>query len=156
LTTPTFGHKLDPRMTTDPYNLQRFIDAQRGSYEQAMKELTAGRKQSHWMWYIFPQIQGLGRSTMAQKYAVSSLDEAKAYLEHRILGPRLRECTQLVTAVKLSAIEDILGYPDNLKFQSSMTLFAHAAADNQIFVDALKKYFRSEFDSATITRVQML
>jgi uncharacterized protein (DUF1810 family) len=140
----------------DPYNLQRFIDAQRGSYEQAVKELTAGHKQTHWMWYIFPQIQGLGRSTMAQKYAVSSLDEAKAYLEHRILGPRLRECTQLVTAVKLSTIEDILGYPDNLKFHSSMTLFAHATAGNQIFVDALKKYFRSEFDSSTITRVQML
>jgi uncharacterized protein (DUF1810 family) len=142
--------------TLDPYNLQRFIDAQRGSYEQAVKELTAGHKHSHWMWYIFPQIQGLGRSTMAQKYAVSSLDEAKAYLEHRILGPRLRECTQLVTAVKLSTIEDILGYPDNLKFHSSVTLFAHATADNQIFVDAVKKYFRSEFDSATITRVQML
>jgi uncharacterized protein (DUF1810 family) len=142
--------------TLDPYNLQRFIDAQRGSYGQAVKELTAGHKQSHWMWYIFPQIQGLGRSTMAQKYAVSSLDEATAYLEHRILGPRLRECTQLVTAVKLSAIEDILGYPDNLKFHSSVTLFAHATADNQIFVDAVKKYFRSEFDGATITRVQML
>jgi uncharacterized protein (DUF1810 family) len=141
--------------TPDPYNLQRFIDAQRGSYEQAVKELTAGHKQTHWMWYIFPQIQGLGRSSMAQKYAVSSLDEAKAYLEHPILGPRLRECAQLVTAVKICSIKDILGYPDDLKFHSSMTLFAHATADNQIFIEALKKYYRSEFDCAT-TRVLML
>jgi len=139
---------------TDPYNLQRFIDAQRGSYQQAVMELTTGHKQSHWMWYIFPQIQGLGRSSMAQRYAISSLDEAKAYLDHPILGPRLGECTGRVIAVSNSTIEDILGHPDDLKFHSSMTLFAHAAADNQIFIGALKKYFRAEFDNATIARLR--
>lgn len=134
----------------DPYDLQRFIDAQRASYTRAVNELKAGRKQSHWMWYIFPQIQGLGRSAMAQKYAIASLDEAKAYLDNPILGFRLRECTRLVTALKGSPIEDILPYPDDLKFHSSMTLFAHAAADNQIFLDALKNFFRAEFDGATL------
>src|SRR5271169_4543572 len=126
--------------TPDPYNLQRFIDAQRTSYTQAVMELAGGRKQSHWMWYIFPQIEGLGRSAIAQKYAISSLQEARTYLEHPILGPRLRECTRLVTAAK-SPIEEILGHPDDLKFHSSMTLFAHATADNQNFLDALKKFF---------------
>jgi uncharacterized protein (DUF1810 family) len=139
---------------TDPYNLQRFIDAQRASFQQAVIELTAGHKQSHWMWYIFPQIQGLGRSSMAQRYAISSLDEARAYIDHRTLGPRLRECTRRVIAVKDSTIEGILGHPDDLKFHSSMTLFAHAVADNQIFIDALQKYFRSEFDNATLARLR--
>lgn len=137
---------------SDPYDLQRFIDAQRASYTRAVDELKAGRKQSHWMWYIFPQIQGLGRSSMSQKYAIGSLDEAKAYLDHPILGPHLRECTRLVTAARGSAIEEILAYPDDLKFHSCMTLFAHAAADNQIFLGALEKFFRAGFDSATLTR----
>jgi uncharacterized protein (DUF1810 family) len=139
-------------MTADPYNLRRFIDAQYGSYTRVVMELEGGRKQSHWMWYIFPQIEGLGRSTMAQKYAISSLQEARAYLDHPTLGPRLRECTRLVSAVKMSAIEDILGHPDDLKFHSCMTLFAHATADNQIFLDALKEFFRGEFDDATLVR----
>jgi uncharacterized protein (DUF1810 family) len=136
--------------SADLCNLQRFIDAQRASFDQVVKELQAGRKQTHWMWYIFPQIQGLGSSAMAQRYAIASLNEAKAYLDHPILGPRLRECTRLVNAAKDSPIEDILSYPDDLKFHSSMTLFARAAADNQIFLDALKKFFRGEFDSATM------
>ena len=136
--------------SSDPYNLQRFIDAQRASFAQVVKELEAGRKQSHWIWYIFPQIQGLGGSAMAQKYAIASLKEAKAYLDHPILGSRLRECTRLIIATKGSPIEDILSYPDNLKFHSSMTLFAQVTADNQIFLDALKKFFRAEFDMATI------
>jgi uncharacterized protein (DUF1810 family) len=139
-------------MTPDPYNLQRFIDAQHASYARVVVELEGGRKQSHWMWYIFPQIEGLGRSTMAQKYAISSLQEARAYLDHPMLGPRLRECTRLVSAVNLSPIEDILGHPDDLKFHSSMTLFAHATADNQIFLDALRKFFRGEYDGATLAR----
>jgi uncharacterized protein (DUF1810 family) len=140
--------------SSDPYDLQRFIDAQRASYTQALNELQAGRKQSHWIWYIFPQIQGLGRSAMSQKYAIASLDEAKAYLDHPILGPRLRECTRLVTAMKGSPIRHILAYPDDLKFHSCMTLFAHAAADNQIFLDALRIFFGAEFDGATLTRVR--
>lgn len=136
--------------SSDPYNLQRFSDAQRASFDLAVMELQAGRKQGHWMWYIFPQIQGLGSSAMAQRYAIASLNEAKAYLDHPILGPRLRECTRLVNAAKQSAIEDILSYPDDLKFHSSMTLFAQAAADNRIFLDALKKFFGGEFDGATM------
>jgi uncharacterized protein (DUF1810 family) len=139
-------------MTPDPYNLQRFIDAQRASYTLVLMELEGGRKQSHWMWYIFPQIEGLGSSTMARKYAISSLPEARAYLDHPTLGPRLRECTRLVSAVKRSPIEDILGHPDDLKFHSSMTLFAYATADNKIFLDALNKFYRGEFDDATLVR----
>ena len=105
------------------------------------------------MWYIFPQIEGLGHSAMAQKYAISSVAEATEYLNHPELGKRLRECTRLVTAIDSRSIQDIFGYPDYLKFQSSMTLFAHATGDNQVFSDALKKYFRSEFDRQTIERL---
>jgi uncharacterized protein (DUF1810 family) len=137
----------------DPYGLQRFVDAQRAVYAQVETELRAGRKESHWMWYIFPQIEGLGHSAMAQKYAISSVAEATAYLNHPELGKRLRECTRLVTAINGRSIQDIFGYPDDLKFQSSMTLFAHATGDNQVFLDALKKYFRSEFDRRTIERL---
>ena len=136
----------------DPHGLQRFLDAQRGVYAQVEAELRAGRKESHWMWYIFPQIEGLGQSAMAQKYAISSVAEATDYLTHPELGRRHRECTRLVTAIKGRSIEDIFGYPDYLKFQSSMTLFAHATKDSQVFMDALKKYYRSEFDRQTIGR----
>jgi uncharacterized protein (DUF1810 family) len=139
--------------TKDPQGLQRFLDAQRGVYAQAEAELRAGRKESHWMWYIFPQIEGLGQSAIAQKYAISSVAEATEYLNHPELGNRLRECTQLVTAIKGRSIQDIFGYPDYLKFQSSMTLFAHATKDNQVFMDALKKYYRAEFDQQTIARL---
>ena len=135
------------------HSLQRFIDAQHGAYAQAETELRAGRKQSHWMWYIFPQIKGLGHSAMAQKYAISSVAEAAEYLNHPELGKRLRECTRLVTAIDGRSIEDIFGYPDHLKFHSSMTLFAHATEDNRVFLDALKKYYRSEFDQPTLERL---
>jgi len=139
--------------TSDPYKLQRFVDAQCGLYAQVEKELRARHKESHWMWYIFPQIRGLGHSSMAQKYAISSLEEAKAYLDHPVLGPRLRECTRLVVAADSRSIEDVFDYPDNLKFHSSMTLFARATDDNRIFTQALSKYFRSEFDSRTIEQL---
>ncbi|HMD74636.1 MAG TPA: DUF1810 domain-containing protein [Steroidobacteraceae bacterium] len=140
-------------MSADPYHLQRFVDAQRAVYAQAEAELRAGCKQSHWMWFIFPQIRGLGNSATAQKFAISSLDEAEAYLQHTLLGPRLRECTRLVTDLDGKSIEAILGHPDDLKFHSSMTLFAHAGVDNRIFVDAIKKYFGARFDDATIARL---
>jgi uncharacterized protein (DUF1810 family) len=117
-------------------------------------ELRAGRKRSHWMWFVFPQISGLGSSSMARKYAISSRAEAEAYLDHPILGPRLRECTRLLTAVEGRSIGDILGYPDDLKFRSSMTLFAHATADNKLFIDAVEKYFREGFDPLTLERLQ--
>ena len=137
----------------DRYDLQRFVDAQHAVYAQVELELKAGRKESHWMWFVFPQLQGLGHSTMAQKFALSSLAEAKAFLDHALLGPRLRNCTRLVTGVVGRSIEDIFGFPDNLKFHSSMTLFAHAATDNRLFMDALTRYYRSEFDSRTMARL---
>ena len=137
----------------DPHNLQRFVDAQRSIYENVRRELDSGSKRSHWMWFIFPQFKGLGRSDMAQQYAISSREEAAAYLEHPILGSRLRECSQLMIAIDGCSIEDIFGYPDYLKFHSSMTLFAQVAADNEIFKDCLQKYFNGEPDPATLARL---
>src|ERR1700683_1640040 len=133
-------------MVLDPYDRQRFGDAQERVYERAQSELRAGRKESHWMWYIFPQIKGLGQSPMAQRYAISSIDEAQAYQSHPLLGPRLRDCCRPAVSAKRTSIEDIFGFPDSLKFHSSVTLFAHAAVDNQVFLDALQKYFHAEFD----------
>ncbi|MEW9585304.1 DUF1810 domain-containing protein [Paraburkholderia sp. DGU8] len=134
----------------DLYNLQRFVDAQDPVYAQVCDELKHGRKRSHWMWFVFPQIQGLGASAMARRFAISSLAEAEAYLRHPILGPRLRELTQLVNLVNARAIEDIFGYPDYLKFRSSMTLFTRATTDNDVFVEALRKYFGAEADPQTL------
>jgi uncharacterized protein (DUF1810 family) len=135
------------------YDLERFVEAQADCYEQVTRELRAGLKTSHWMWFIFPQIAGLGRSEMARRYAISSLAEAAAYLEHPVLGKRLRDCTQLVNAVEGRSIDQILGYPDNLKFRSSMTLFAKAGADDRVFRDALAKYFGGEEDRLTLGRL---
>jgi len=126
---------------TDLYDLERFFKAQDPVFDQVLAELRAGRKQSHWMWFVFPQLKGLGHSAMAIRYAISSQDEAEAYLQHPILGPRLRECTRLVNLIEGRSIEQIFGYPDYLKFRSCMTLFAQAVSDNQLFVSALQKYF---------------
>jgi uncharacterized protein (DUF1810 family) len=135
---------------TDLYNLQRFLDAQERVYDTVLDELRAGRKSSHWIWFIFPQLAGLGHSGMAQRFAIGSLDEAKAYLQHPILGPRLRACTQLVLDVNDRSAEEIFGYPDHLKFRSCMTLFLTAATDNTIFNDALLKYFDGKPDQLTL------
>lgn len=137
----------------DPFNLQRFVEAQEFAFEQACSELREGRKSSHWMWFIFPQIEGLGHSPMAAKFAISSREEAEAYLMHPLLGPRLRECTRLVNLVNGRSIDEILGYPDDLKFRSSITLFAQATPDNRVFKDALQKYFGGEFDPMTLERI---
>ena len=137
----------------DPYHLARFVAAQEPVYARVVAELCDGRKQSHWMWFVFPQIAGLGSSPMASKFAISSRDEAKAYLEHPVLGPRLRECTRLVTAVPGRSIEEILGYPDDLKFRSSMTLFAAVAADGADFTAALDRFYGGEGDAATLARL---
>lgn len=137
----------------DPYNLQRFLDAQNPVYEQVCSELRAGRKRSHWMWFIFPQIRGLGHSPTAAHFAISSIEEAQAYLAHPVVGPRLRACTGFVNALQDSSIEQIFGYPDHLKFRSSMTLFAHATQENQIFKDALDKYFGGAGDPLTLERL---
>jgi uncharacterized protein (DUF1810 family) len=138
---------------TDPYDLQRFVAALDPVFDQVRSELRAGRKRSHWMWFVFPQIKGLGNSPMAQKYAISSRAEAEAYLDHPILRPRLRECTRLVTAVEGRSIGDILGYPDDLKFRSSITLFAHVTSDNKLFTDSVEKYFPEGFDPLTLARL---
>jgi uncharacterized protein (DUF1810 family) len=137
----------------DPYNLERFVKAQELVFEQVCSELRAGRKDSHWMWFIFPQLQGLGYSSMARYYAISSLDEAKAYLRHPILGRRLRECCRLVNLIENRSIEDIFEYPDYLKFRSSITLFARAATEGEVFTTALAKYFHNEPDPATLGRL---
>jgi uncharacterized protein (DUF1810 family) len=137
----------------DPYNLQRFVEAQAPVYEQVCAELRGGRKSSHWMWFIFPQIWGLGSSEAAQYFAISSREEATAYLHHPILGARLRECTRLVTNIQDKAIDQIFGYPDNLKFQSSMTLFAYATEENDVFLEALRMYFAGMFDPQTLARL---
>jgi uncharacterized protein (DUF1810 family) len=140
---------------SDPYGLQRFVDAQDPVFEQVQQELRDGRKESHWMWFVFPQIEGLGRTWMARKFAISSLQEAQAYLDHPVLGPRLRECSRLVVQVEGRSIEEIFADPDDLKFRSSMTLFAHATTDNQVFVDAVRKYFGGEFDELTLQRLNL-
>ncbi|MFL6447603.1 MAG: DUF1810 domain-containing protein [Bryobacteraceae bacterium] len=138
---------------SDPYNLERFVKAQAPAIDQVRSELRAGRKDSHWMWFVFPQLRGLGSSAMAEKYGIGSREEAEAYLSHPILGPRLRECTELVNGIQNASIERIFGYPDDLKFRSSMTLFSKVAKDNDVFQTALEKYFSGEPDPATLARL---
>jgi len=136
-------------MSPDCYSLSRFLDAQIGIYSQVLRGLRDGQKQSHWMWFVFPQLRGLGSSPTAQKYAIHSIDEANAYLEHPVLGARLRECTQLVNAIQGRPVDGIFSFPDNLKFQSCMTLFAEVSKET-IFIDALNKYFTGERDRKTL------
>lgn len=139
--------------TSDPYNLRRFVEAQERVYADVLAELEAVQKDSHWIWFIFPQIAGLGRSEIAKKFSISSREEAAAYLAHPILGPRLRECTALVNSVEGRSAYDILGDPDDLKFRSSMTLFAAVADDKRVFEQALEKYFDGEADPLTLERL---
>ncbi len=134
-------------------DLQRFVDAQDPVYGQVCAELRQGRKTGHWMWFVFPQIRGLGHSPMADRYAIASLEEAAAYAGHPVLGPRLTECTRLVNLVEGRTIREIFGYPDDLKFRSCVTLFAHATPENQVFRDALRKYFDGAVDPLTIERL---
>jgi uncharacterized protein (DUF1810 family) len=135
---------------SDLYDLQRFVEAQDRVYPRVVAELRARRKTSHWMWFVFPQIAGLGSSSMAQRYALNSLDEASAYLAHPVLGARLRECTQLVLDVTGRDIGDIMGYPDDLKFRSSMTLFAAVDGVPALFDAALRQYFGGAPDARTL------
>jgi len=137
-------------MASDHYNLSRFVAAQNPVFSEVCAELAAGHKQSHWMWFIFPQLRGLGTSPMAQRFAIGSLAEARAYLAHPLLGERLRTCTQLVNRVEGRTVEAIFGHPDYLKFRSSMTLFSRAATDaSEPFGEALAKYFAGEADPLT-------
>jgi uncharacterized protein (DUF1810 family) len=134
----------------DPYNLNRFLSAQAPVIEQVWAELRAGQTRGHWMWFVFPQIAGLGHSDMARQYAIASLDEARAYFAHEILGPRLIKCAALVVAVEGRSVGEIFGYPDDLKFHSSMTLFARASPEEPVFREALRKYFGGVEDRATV------
>jgi len=134
---------------TDPFDLQRFLDAQAPIYPRVVDELRRGQKQTHWMWFVFPQLAGLGHSAMAQRFAIGSREEAVAYLGHGVLGPRLRECTALVTAVEGRTAREILGSPDDLKFQSSMTLFGAVSSDPE-FSAAIAKFYGGKPDQRTL------
>jgi uncharacterized protein (DUF1810 family) len=137
----------------DRFDLQRFLDAQAPVYRQVLEELRAGRKASHWMWFVFPQIAGLGFSPMAQRYAVGGRDEAAVYAGHPVLGARLRECTELVNALEGRTLRDVFGSPDDLKFRSSVTLFAACTPDHAVFQAALDKYCNGQGDPLTISRL---
>jgi len=156
-------------LTSDPYRLRRFVDAQRPVLDAVSAELHRGVKESHWMWFIFPQIQGLGQSAISKEFSLASLDEARAYLAHPILGKRLLEMTRWMLALDGRSAHEILGSPDDKKFHSSMTLFALASAADaapaapgqllempearQVFLDALSKFFNGAFDSGTLSRL---
>jgi uncharacterized protein (DUF1810 family) len=138
----------------DSHNLQRFVDAQQPVMASVMAELKQGRKRGHWIWFIFPQLKGLGHSANSEFFGIASVQEAAAYLQHPVLGPWLIECTQLINAIDGCSAGDIFGEIDAMKFCSSMTLFAKAAPDNQIFINAIEKYFAGEFDRLTIERLE--
>ncbi|MBQ5939027.1 MULTISPECIES: DUF1810 domain-containing protein [unclassified Massilia] len=138
---------------SDEFDLQRFVDAQAPVYDTVVAELRAGRKRSHWMWFIFPQIAGLGQSEMSQRYAIRSADEAAAYLAHSLLGHRMNECAGIVAALDADAIEDVFPPPDDVKFHSSMTLFADVAPDVAVFQACIDKYFDGAPDRNTLARL---
>jgi uncharacterized protein (DUF1810 family) len=134
----------------DPYDLDRFVRAQEGDYERALSEISNGRKRSHWMWYIFPQYEGLGFSSTSQRYAIKSLKEAEAYLEHPVLGPRLTECAAAALHVAGRSASEIFGSPDDMKLKSSATLFAHVSPPGSVFGQLLEKFFHGQPDQKTL------
>ncbi len=140
----------------DTYDLNRFISAQHEVYNRVLKELKSGMKRTHWMWFVFPQIHGLGHSATAEYYAIKSIEEAQAYLNHPLLGPRLLECAEAVLAVEGRSASQIFGYPDDLKLKSSMTLFASVADSGSLFVRVLDKYFLGERDVRTLQILEKL
>lgn len=140
-------------MSDDPFHLARFVEAQAGVHERALAELRAGRKTSHWIWFVFPQVEGLGSSPMAQRYAIGSLEEARAYLEHPQLGPRLKACTAAALEHQDKSAREIFGSPDDLKLRSSLTLFATAAPDEPLFRRALDRFFAGEPDPLTVRKL---
>lgn len=137
--------------TEAPYELSRFVEAQEGVFEVALAELRRGRKSSHWMWFIFPQLEGLGRSAMARRYAIRSLEEARAYLDHPVLGPRLLQCCGALLSVRGKSASQIMGYPDDVKLRSSMTLFSLVSEKDPEFREVLAKYFEGLKDERTLT-----
>lgn len=138
----------------DPFDLARFVDAQRPVHETALAEIRAGRKRSHWMWFVFPQIEGLGMSATSRRYAIHNLDEARAYLAHPVLGPRLIECAEALLALRDASASEIFGRPDDLKLRSSATLFAEAARPESVFEQVLERYFGGQPDPLTIERIR--
>lgn len=140
----------NPLDNDDPFDLNRFVDAQKGVYEQALSELRRGEKRSHWMWYIFPQIEGLGFSATSRRYSIKSAEEARSYLRHPVLGRRLVECCEAVMSVSGRSVSEIFGYPDDMKLKSSMTLFAAVAQKQELFTRVLGKYFHGERDLKTV------
>lgn len=144
------NHHTAPRSMPLPPVLDRFLQAQEPVWPRVIAELRAGRKRSHWMWFVFPQIKGLGHSDMAQRYAIASLAEARAYLANPVLAGRLRECCQLLLELETSSALDVLGTPDDLKLRSSMTLFGEASAPGSVFDAVLQKYFGGEKDARTV------
>ena len=137
----------------DPYHLERFVEAQNPVYDQVCWELQQGLKMTHWMWFIFPQIEGLSSSAMSRRFAIASLEEAAAYLDHSVLGRRLVQCTEFVINTSGRTLKQILGPTDNMKFRSCMTLFAHTTASNKVFVDALQRYFSGRYVQLTLDRL---
>ena len=140
----------------DQYNLNRFIEAQMAIYEGAMLELARGRKDSHWVWYIFPQITGLGSSETAKLYSIKSLEEGRAYLEHPVLGQRLIEACEIILSLKDVSIDEVMGYPDDLKLLSSMTLFEFVSDSNSIFTQIIEVYFDSERDQSSLELIESI
>ena len=134
----------------DKYNLSRFLEAQMVTYEGAMLELARGRKESHWIWYIFPQIEGLGRSDTAKLYSIKSLEEGRAYLEHLVLGPRIIHACEVLLNLKDKSMVEVMGFPDNLKLLSSMTLFEAVSDTNSIFTEIIEVYFDDERDKSSL------
>ena len=141
---------------SDPFQLTRFVNAQDKIYDRALAELKDGRKRSHWMWFVFPQIEGLGFSSTTQYYSIKTLEEARRYLKHPVLGKRLRECTETILALEGLSASSIFGYPDDLKLKSSMTLFAGVAEPQSVFMRVLEKYYQGNPDERTVTLLARL
>lgn len=142
--------RADSRGGSDPFQLSRFVKAQEGIYDRALAELKSGRKASHWMWFVFPQIEGLGASSTTRYYSIKSLEEARRYLKHPVLGKRLRECTETILCLEGLSASSIFGYPDDLKLKSSMTLFAGVAEGESVFSRVLEKYYQGNRDESTV------
>jgi uncharacterized protein (DUF1810 family) len=139
-----------PGAVVDPYDLERFVQAQEGDYEEALSEIRRGLKRSHWMWYIFPQFDGLGISSTSKRYSVKSVEEARAFVAHPVLGPRLLECTEAALRVEGRSAMEIFGYPDEMKLRSCATLFASVSPAGSVFHRIIEKYFRGECDARTL------
>ena len=138
----------------DKHNLNRFLEAQMTTYEGAMLEIARGRKESHWIWYIFPQIEGLGRSDTAKLYSIKNLEEGRAYLEHPVLGPRLIEACEILLSLKYASMDEVMGFPDDLKLLSSMTLFEFISGSNSIFTKIIEVYFDDERDKGSLKLIK--